>query len=155
MTIGIPSPIMQYRFRVIFGNKLINHISDPYLLIQSIESISYNLVKQEIYITIRQPATVGVVTLLDAYRQNPYESITIDTFRENNETYVSIVFERCAMIDHISQFSYSEIEVAKHKMTFKYEKVYDIEPQIPEDADLPEDNESLTPQEVLNNIKAK
>jgi len=118
---GILQPLTAYRFRVIFSNP------ETLLMTQQVKNCSFNFVKNEFRIQLRQPITKGMIDTVNSLCKG-YSSITVDALSGTNNPLFSIYLSGCKFIDHSFKLDYSDADIAVHDLIFKYAFLKEIDP---------------------------
>lgn len=122
---GIVLPVLQYEFRIIFGDE--RTFSAFKVLTREVASCKIDIKNQKLYIEIRQPVTVGVFNILNYLMKFPHD-IFLDTTYKNSYSSNCVQFYNCECLNHSIEFNYSKTENALHKLEFSYSRMGEMEP---------------------------
>ena len=124
---GIRTPLMTFRFRVIFGGE--NFYDNAYILTQQVMNCSIDMKEKKFNIELRQSISPGIFTMLNIFIRDRY-NIYIDPLDHHNDVGLfSIQLYDCECISHNFDLDYAGgSDVAKHKLVFSYRSLSEVEP---------------------------
>jgi len=146
---GILMPLLAYRFRIIFPMEALLHPEQELLLTQQIMSCSFDFVKKELKVELRQPITKGMLSLVN-YISTHFISIIVEPLNGVSDSLFSIHVLDCKCIDHSFKLDYSDSAVAVHKLIFNYSRLEERDPTEWEENPSKEDiGPGITPEEAI------
>lgn len=111
--IGILQSMQMHRFRVM--------INDDSELACQVIKCSFNFVKKEFKVIVRQPITKDIIDSINDIR---IATINVDACSpDNSKNFFSIQLSTCKLINHQFDLDYSSGDIAKHVLIFKYSDV--------------------------------
>jgi len=128
--IGVLSPLLQYRFRVLFGHE---GTTDLYsLLTQQVVYCKTDMSNTTLNIRLRQPIIPGVFSMLNKFidRSSRYgQTIFVEPMNGTNDAAIcTLEFHDCKCTKHSANFDYSEGGILFHDMEFSYRYMSEYQP---------------------------
>lgn len=128
---GILTPLLSYRFRVLFGYDIDTCDTptiDNLILTQQIVKTDLDLLNKKLYIEIRQSITLDVFMAIADMMHDPNFKQTIVIEPMGVDALWSIHFTDCKCIHYKSSFDYAKSDVFCHKLTFEFHRAITSEP---------------------------
>ena len=151
---GILMPLLSYRFRIVFPMEAL-YPEQGLLLTQQVIKCSFDFVKKEFRVKLRQPITKGMLGLVRYISAHP-TSIIVEPMGGGSHSLFSIHLYDCKCVNHSFELDYGNSDIAVHSLVFNYFRLEENDPvEWGEDPSTEDIGPGMSPAEAIKKADEK